>query len=298
MSHQTIRHRPIPPNTPAHQSNDMKSIFSQVESRQPISRPRICPRAMLRTMTTRTAMPAGLPTLVKEYESAAQPDVAIRVPSWNKALADLPTNATGLLTDERYSHSAHRSTDRLIGRAGLLSACDEMDLANEGDVVRTFVLVMAWGSGLTGSRTLRNTARALGDTPSAHKMLGEAALRLRNAESFTDGALEQAHKDFHLAGIGQAFFTKWFTFAGHVPGRAWQPLILDSRVYATLNQTLGADTKSMAGGARYRKARYRAYVETMHSWSDELSRSGLDATPQRLEWVLFQQNGKALQPSG
>jgi hypothetical protein len=249
---------------------------------------------MLRTMTPRTAMPSGLRTLVNAYEGAAQRDVAFRVPSWKKALADLPTNATALLTDERYSHSAHRSTDRLIGRAGLLSACDEMDLANEGDVVRTFVLVMAWGSGLTGSRALRNTARALGDTPSAHKMLGDAALRLRSAKSFTDGALEQAHHDFGLPGVGQAFFTKWFTFAGHVPGRTWQPLILDSRVYATLNRTLGVDTTSMAG-SRLRKARYRAYVETMHSWSDDLSRSGLDAAPERLEWVLFENNGKLLQ---
>jgi hypothetical protein len=50
-----------------------------------------------------------------------------------------------------------------------------------------------------------------------------------------------------------------------------------------------ADTRS-------RKARHGAYVETMHSWSDDLSRTGLDATPERLEWVLFQHNGKALQP--
>jgi GTP cyclohydrolase I len=72
-------------------------------------------------------------------------------------------------------------------------------------------------------------------------------------------------------------------------------LILDSRVYATLKRTLGVDTTSMAG-SRLRKARYRAYVETMHSWSEDLSRSGLDATPERLEWVLFENNGKALQP--
>jgi hypothetical protein len=251
---------------------------------------------MLRTMTTRTSLPAGLPTLVKEYEGAAQPDVAFRVPSWNKALVEVPSNPTSLLTDEKYTRPADRSTDRLIGRAGLLSACQAMGLANESDVVRTFVLVMAWGSGLTGSRSLRNTARALGDTPSAHKMLREATLRLRSAESFTDGALRQAHEDFRLPGVGQAFFTKWFAFAGYVPDREWQPLILDSRVYASLNKTLGVDTKSMAG-SRLRKARYGAYVETMHSWSEDLSRTGLDATPERLEWVLFQHNGKAL-PSG
>jgi len=250
---------------------------------------------MLRTMTTRTVMPAGLPTLVKEYQGAPQHDVQFRLPSWKKALADVSSNPTALLTDEKYTRPAERSTDRLIGRAQLLSACHAMDLANESDVANTFVLVMAWGSGLTGSRGLRNTARALADIPEAHRVLAEAAGRIRDAASLADGSLEQAHRDFRLAGVGQAFFTKWFTFAGHVPGRAWQPLILDSRVYATLNRTLGVDTTSMAG-SRLRKARYRAYVETMHSWSEDLSRSGLDATPERLEWVLFENNGKALQP--
>lgn len=73
----------------------------------------------------------------------------------------------------------------------------------------------------------------------------------------------------------------------------WQPLILDSRVYATLNQTLGVDTRSMAG-ARFRKARYRAYVETIHLWSEDLSRAGVDIDAERLEWVLFRHNGRAL----
>ncbi len=238
-------------------------------------------------------MPAGLPVLVKQYEGEPQHDVRFRLPSWKKALADVRSNPTALLIDEKYTRPAERSTDRLIGRAQLLSACHAMDLANESDVANTFVLVMAWGSGLTGSRGLRNTARALADIPEAHRVLAEAAGRIRDAASLADGSLEQAHRDFRLPGVGQAFFTKWFTFAGHVPGRAWQPLILDSRVYSTLNRTLGVSTESMAG-TRSRKARYRAYVETMHSWSDDLSQSGIDIKAERLEWVLFQHNGKAL----
>lgn len=124
-------------------------------------------------------------------------------------------------------------------------------------------------------------------------MLAEAAGRIRDAASLADGSLEQAQHDFHLAGVGQPFFTKWFTFAGHVPDRAWQPLILDSRVLATLYSTLGVTTVAMAG-TRFRKARYRAYVETMHSWSQDLTQLGMDTKPERLEWVLFEHKGKPL----
>lgn len=127
-------------------------------------------RAMLRAMT-KTELPAGLSTLVKSYEGRNQSDVPFRVLSWQKALSEVPSRATEILTDEVYTAPAKLPGDRLIGRGQLLSACHAMDLANENDVVSTFVLVMAWGSGLTGSRGLRNAARALTDIPRAHGCL-------------------------------------------------------------------------------------------------------------------------------
>jgi hypothetical protein len=91
--------------------------------------------------------------------------------------------------------------------------------------------------------------------------------------------------------VRQAFFTKWFAFAGRVPNRAWQPLILDSRVYATLNDTLMISTTSLAG-SRNKAARYRAYVGALHAWARDLSADGRTVTAERLEWVLFEHNGK------
>jgi hypothetical protein len=122
-------------------------------------------------------------------------------------------------------------------------------------------------------------------------VLAIAAHALRGANTLGDGAIEHAHATFRLPGVRQAFFTKWFAFAGRVPNRAWQPLILDSRVYATLNDTLMISTTSLAG-SRNKAARYRAYVEAMHAWARDLSADGRTVTAERLEWVLFEHNGK------
>jgi hypothetical protein len=124
-------------------------------------------------------------------------------------------------------------------------------------------------------------------------LLAIAAHRIRGAKSFTDAELEQAHKDFRLPGVRQAFFTK--PFAGYVPEREWQPLTPDSRVYETLNKTLGIDTTSMAD-TQFRKARYRAYVVTMHSWRHDLSRAGFHIKPEWLQGETVARKSGRFQP--
>ena len=170
-----------------------------------------------------------------------------------------------------------------------------MDLNDPEQVLQSFVLVMAWGSGTTGSRGMRNTARALSDPDAACKTLVGSTRLLREARSAARGALPQVHQEFRLHGVGQSFFTKWFSYAGFAPERAWNPLILDSRVLATLNQTLQISTRTMADDRRW-AARYVAYVEHLHRWADEMTTTDRPVDGERLEWILFEHNGKPLPP--
>jgi hypothetical protein len=246
--------------------------------------------------------PRGLCSLVASYEGKHQAPVRFRPSSWERSLADAGPGLTRLLLDDRYtqayvSQPSSRAADRTVTRAAIRSACKDIDWDNADQVLPCFVLVMAWGSGTTGSRGLRNTARAVRNSESAHAALAKSALLLRQSSSISDRRLEKAHATFALPGIRQPFFTKWFSFAGQVAGRRWQPLILDSRVYATLNETLDVTTISMAGGTRRRAVRYAAYVDTLHSWARFLSDKGCDADAERLEWILFQHRGGPLPPS-
>jgi hypothetical protein len=94
-------------------------------------------------------------------------------------------------------------------------------------------------------------------------------------------------RQFSLPGVGEAFFTKWFAFAGLTPERAWQPLILDSRVRATLHDTLDVWLNQLADKRRDPE-RYGAYVTALHIWAAALPES---TTAARLEWILFRHNG-------
>jgi hypothetical protein len=93
--------------------------------------------------------------------------------------------------------------------------------------------------------------------------------------------------------VGQSFFTKRFGYAGFAPERVWNPLILDSRVLATLNQTLQISTRTMADDRRW-AARYASYVEHLYRWADELTTADHPVDGERLEWIMFEHNGKPL----
>ncbi len=245
--------------------------------------------------------PGGLCSLVESYAGKQQAPVRFRVPSWESALADSQIGVTELLRDDRYTESCtserwRRAGDRTVTRVAIRSACEATDLDDADQVLRAFVLVMAWGSGTSGTRGLRNTVSAVSCPDTAHKVLSNAAQALRRSKSISDHSLESVHAAFALTGVRQAFFTKWFSFAGHVPGRTWQPLILDSRVYATLNDTLGVTTISMAG-TRNRAARYAAYIGHLHQWAGSLTAEGCAVDAERLEWIFFAHNGRPLPPA-
>nr|WP_236745963.1 hypothetical protein [Mycobacteroides abscessus] len=165
-----------------------------------------------------------------------------------------------------------------------------MDLTDDDAVIAAFVLVMAWGSGTSNSRSLRNTRRALIDVSTAASVLRESATALRAVEQVTDPIIADTHRQFVLPGIGEAFFTKWFAFAGYVTGRQWQPLILDSRVRRTLHHTLDTWLNQLTDVHRDPE-RYIAYLTAMHRWAAELPQP-VSAT--QLEWIMFTHKGRPI----
>jgi len=144
---------------------------------------------------------------------------------------------------------------------------------------------MAWGSGTSAPRSYRNLAAAVAD-PRLVPVLRDTLQLCRE-----DGmdALGEAYTRWRVNGIQRSYFTKWFAFAGRQEGRAWQPLILDDRVLATLSETLGITTRDLAGSRRWAQ-RYVAYVEALHAWAaDDYHGSTAD----RLEWIMFCHNGSS-----
>ena len=239
----------------------------------------------------------NLSPLLSAYRNCVQGPVRYRPSSWDAALREVSGTPTKLLIEHTFTTETSRERfrprgDRDVTREGVVRACEQMRLDNDVEVIRAFVLVMAWGSGTTNNRSLRNTTKALADAGHAATVLRESAGQLRAAGEFDD--VIDIHRGFHLPGVGEPFFTKWFAFAGRSPGRDWQPLILDSRVRATLNTTLGVRLNQLAA-RRNDPYRYVAYLEAVHEWSAEATESIDSMTADRLEWILFHWNGKPIE---
>jgi hypothetical protein len=228
-------------------------------------------------------LPPKLATLVNSYTRLTQQPVRFRPPSWPRASNDWLTSPT-LTKPSRW-----RDGDRIIDAADLEAACGALSLEDRRETMAAFALVMAWGSGTSAPRSYRHTAAALADDR-LYPTLRHTAELCRGSGEMT--VLEEAYTAFRVDGVGRSFFTKWFRFAGReaVEPRAWQPLILDDRVLATLNRTLGTSTQELAGSHRW-KSRYRAYVETLNEWADEVRHDGIAVTADRLEWIFFCHNG-------
>ncbi|WP_237082874.1 hypothetical protein [Mycobacteroides abscessus] len=246
--------------------------------------------------TDRFSIPVLLPALAESYSGSAPPAVRFRLPSWKSALAEVPGEPTRLLSDPLVTTDStsdtHRAVgDRVVTRESVIDACSAVDLADDNAVIAAFVLVMAWGSGTSNSRSLRNTRKALVDVSAAASVLRESAAALRAAQQITDPVIADTHRQFVLPGIGEAFFTKWFAFAGYVPSREWQPLILDSRVRRTLHDTLDAWLNQLTDVHR-NPERYIAYLTAMHQWAAEIPQP---ITATQLEWIMFTHNGQPIE---
>ena len=168
-----------------------------------------------------TTLPTNLAWLVQRYDGQSQQPVSFITGSWLRALAAWPDEAT-VLGDARWTHVSDRAARRQVDRSDLVRLLGSTDLDDGLAVRRAFVLVMAWGSGTSNTRSYRNVPTALAAADCADQLV-HAARRCRASD------LEQAFDMFTLAGVGRSFFTKWFAFAGRVPDGDWQPLILDRR---------------------------------------------------------------------
>lgn len=231
-------------------------------------------------------LPPALAGLVDAHVNEPQKSVLIRPRSWRSALLDVERGVLAVLDDDAVSRPSQSTPgDRLVDREGVHGLLDRTDLADEESLLRAFLAVQAWGAGVTGTRTLRHTARAFAHRERLLSALRTSAERLRDADG--TAALAEAYDGWRCPGVGPSFFTKWFAYAGRRADRDWQPLILDDRVYRALNTTLDVRLVDLAG-SRSRAARYRAYVEAVHDWGRTL---GVPA--ERLEWVLFRDNGRA-----
>jgi hypothetical protein len=241
------------------------------------------------------ALPARLPELVARYSYQTTEAVRFRMPSWEAALAEVSGHPTKLLADpaittEPTTRRFAALGDRVVTRAAVIDACTSLDLADDAAVVAAFVLVMAWGSGTSHSRSLRNTSKALREMAAAAAVLRQSAAALRSIKQVNDAAIADVHRRFSLPGVREAFFTKWFAFAGFAPDRDWQPLIFDRRVRATLHSSLGVWINRLAT-RRSDPARYVAYLIAMHRWAAELPQP---MTATQLEWIMFTHNGRPL----
>lgn len=245
--------------------------------------------------TQRFALPPALPTLVEQYAGRRPSPVRFRPPSWEAALADVPGTPTHLLSDPTFTTEPAKQPyraqgDRLVTTEVVADVCRTLDLTDDNAVVAAFVLVMAWGSGTSNPRSLRNTRSALQNVSGAARMLRDSAKALRAIADIDTDDLAAVHREFSLPGVQEPFFTKWFSFAGIKPERPWQPLILDSRVRATLNRTIAVWLNELTT-RRNDPHRYIAYLTALHTWADALPER---MTASRLEWIFFTHRGQAL----
>lgn len=254
----------------------------------------VLPRSVI---SMSSSPPPVLRDLLDRYADVREQPARLRPSTWQNALIRVPESleVTTLLTGRRFTRAVpgSKTHDRTVSRDGVRAACAAMNVDDTREILQTFVLAMAWASGLTGGRYQANTATAVIDPARAFRVLSDAAKALRHAGSMHDGALEQVHRWWSLPGVGQSYASKWWALAGRVEGRDWQPLILDDRVYATLNDTLKIGGTARLAGSRRRADRYRAYVETVHRWAVELQLAGLDVDAERIAFVLFHHNGGA-----
>ena len=96
-----------------------------------------------------------------------------------------------------------------------------------------------------------------------------------------------AYRAWRIAGLREPFFTKWLWAASCIGTPERRCLVLDARVWSTLNEALSWSSL-VAAGTRRRAARYEAYVDTCHSWAAAL---GNGVSAEDVEWALFAANG-------
>lgn len=150
--------------------------------------------------------------------------------------------------------------------------------------LQLLVATLVWGRGKSNGRMRPHMMKTL-----THDRRDEVLSRTQ--ELALDGSLSSAYTAWDLPGLGPAFFTKWLWSSTLTRPAAKRGLILDSRVWATLNGPLTWSSIVATSGNRRRAARYAAFVDSARRWAAELSTSDRAVTPEDIEWALFAANG-------
>jgi hypothetical protein len=145
---------------------------------------------------------------------------------------------------------------------------------------RLLVSTLVWGRGTKNGRMRDPILRLLGDRRLDDCLEETAGLAI-------SGEAALAYNAWDLPGLGEAFFTKWLWAAGSLRKDSPRCLVLDRRVWRSLNEALGW-FGFIATGTRRRHERYAAYVDTCHRWASDL---GNNVDPEDVEWALFAANG-------
>jgi hypothetical protein len=204
-----------------------------------------------------------------------------RPSSWEAALARLPVSWKYLREPGLTEPAPGRQGDRTVTRDALQAHLAAMDLADTDSVLASFILVAAWGSGTTNTRSLRYVPYALGDPLRAAYQLATSIEAIRQND------LIGAYQRFELPGIGEAYLTRWFALAGRRAGRDWQPLILDAGARKALD-AFGIPVARLAGGRPSRAVSYAVYIQTLHRWAAEVRQDNPSCRAETLEWLLSQ----------
>ncbi|MCX4824567.1 hypothetical protein OG883_32865 [Streptomyces sp. NBC_01142] len=228
-------------------------------------------------MASQGNMVERLRPLVEAHRGRQQAPVRFRPSTWRPWLETHGAeHVLGIGAVDRTSSPGHR----LIGRDDLVAARQGLDDQADGqaDAQRDlFVAVMIWGGGKTNGRAPRCTSAALGDARLPHVLEAtRAAVRA--------GELSRAYAEFTLRGVRRSFFTKWFAAVDDRDATCECALILDDRVFCSLN-ALGWSSEEAAGTRRW-AIRYATYVRSMHDWAGSLK-----VTASWLEWLMFDLNG-------
>lgn len=243
-------------------------------------------------MTTQP-LPETLVRLAELYADQSQQPVVFNPESWADRLSDVVDAewVRETLTDANVTSPATRSRQSTT-RKDIQSLLSDGHSDDE-QLLRAFLLVMAWGNGTRSRWGFQNTARAFQDKQRLIKHLRDSRAALRQMSELDTAQLQSVAREWDVPGVRQSFYSKWFTFAGYVDERPWQPLILDYRVARTLSRTMGSSLFALTGEKRGYSAEYALYVELLHEWASQMPKE-MSVTASKLEWILFQHNGKEL----
>lgn len=183
--------------------------------------------------------------------------------------------------------------DALAG--GIITRRDVISLAHGATTTsgREALLVgaLVWGKGPRNSRMFPAFVRLLSDPRLDSALVASAthAREGRPAEAYS------AWRRSRVAGLGEAFFTKWLWAASHTGGATFSPerprcLVLDVRVWNTLGHADHRWSSVVAAGTNRRAQRYEAYTRACALWGEHL---GISA--EQVEWALFSANGSLKQ---